>query len=309
MSEARPRPYTFNSRGSPDHHPPSHTFHNANYALRPLFLITRAISRHGMCSLILTAVALTSKFNSHLLRYRTQRYTDYTPSNYLTSMSTTSGLGSNYTTNTTSNLSGASSLSSHPNTSSPCRKCGSSSSGSEENMNSLAAYHQQQMLLSRSPYINSRVPQMGLSATGHRRTLSSNFSGYSQSYFGTSTPPPTPPIELQAAAVSKNPFLNMIQPVAVAPNRTYENVPFSPNRHLYAEFYERDTTTGTLRSSLKKKKSLPSKEEQQEPHQPIRVEESSKDQYSFSSSGSRVRFSPRSCSPSVEASYSSPSSS
>lgn len=264
-------------------------------------------------------------------------------------MSTTSGLGSNYTTNTTSNLS-ASSLSSHPNISSP-RRYGSSSS-SDENMHSLAAYHQQQLQLHRiqavqalkacetdiyfnnygmeqqrsayggsntpelsraSPYYgNSRVPQMGLSASGHRRTLSSNYSGYSpQSYFVNHPPAIDHPV---ATAVSKNPFLNMANTVT-APNRTYENVPFSPNRHLYADLYDKEScVAGTLRSSLRKKKSLPV-EPPEEHHarkyvelQPAR-ESSGKDQYSFSSTGSRVRFSPRSCSPVDGKSFSSPSSS
>lgn len=262
-------------------------------------------------------------------------------------MSTTSGLGSNYTTNTTSNLS-ASSLSSHPNISSP-RRYGSSSS-SDENMHSLAAYHQQQLQLHRiqavqalkacetdiyfnnygmeqqrsayggsntpelsraSPYGSSRVPQMGLSATGHRRTLSSNYSGYSpQSYFVNHPPAIDHPV---AAAVSKNPFLNMATSVTT-PNRTYENVPFSPNRHLYADFYDKEScVTGTLRSSLKKKKSLPVEPREEDNHarkfvepQPAR-ESSGKDQYSFSSSGSRLRFSPPS--PVDGKSYSSPSSS
>lgn len=165
--------------------------------------------------------------------------------------------------------------------------------------------------LTRSTY-NTRVPQMGLSATGHRRTLSSNFSGYSHSYLG-GTPPPPPIIE-PSPVVSKNPFLSMIQhqqPTVVVPssaamaNRTYENVPFSPNRHLYADMYDKETT-GTLRSSLKKKR-----QQQQQRNGPKgdhdRVGETSKE-HSFSSSGSRVRFSPHSCSPSADGkSFSSPS--
>lgn len=249
-------------------------------------------------------------------------------------MSTTSGLGSNYTTNTTSNLSCASSLSSHVNTSSPCRKCESSS---EENMHSLpAVYHQQQPQhnyphtprmqpvqtmnacesdiyfnnygmdlqrsayggyntpeLTRSPY-NSRVPQMGLAATGHRRTLSSNFSG---SIYG-GTPPPSMAVESQPV-LSKNPFLSNIQPppiVVPVGNRIYENVPF--NGFVYSE-------EGTLRSSLRRKK-----EQQQHvggsgggfiitpsPIEQDRLGDTPKDYSSFSSSSSRVRFSPRSCSP------------
>lgn len=186
-------------------------------------------------------------------------------------MSTTSGLGGS-NSYTTSGLSASSLLSSHPNTS---RKY-SSSGSEEENLHSLATYqhhnHQLQLQqphhrargfetdsyssyvferrsayggnntpeLSRSPY-NSRVPQMGVSA-GHRRTMS-NYSGYSQvqPHIHIVEPPIT----------SKNPFLN--SPVH---NRTYENVPFSPNRHLYSFIPEQGRSPGgesKLRSSLKKK--------------------------------------------------------
>lgn len=161
--------------------------------------------------------------------------------------------------------------------------------------------------LSRSPY-NSRVPQMGVSASGHRRTLSSNFSGYSQNYFGT----PTHVQHTIETVTSKNPFLNMVQSqpqpqvkTQITPNRMYENVPFSPNRHLYSLPYDRMATmepietesaifqrgshdsSGTvfeskLRSSLKKKMNggAPS------------IEPQDRSDHSFSSSGSRVRFSP-----------------
>lgn len=169
--------------------------------------------------------------------------------------------------------------------------------------------------LTRSSY-NSRVPQMGLSASGHRRTLSSNFSGYSPSYMGGTPPPSLTTLEPQ----SKNPFLNMIQhqpqpqlpPKTVGSslsNRTYENIPFSPNRHTYADVFDCRDMTGTLRSSLRKKRMLSLATPISLDHPPPdRIGECPRE-YSFTSSG-RVRFSPRSCSPSVEGkSYSSPASS
>ena len=110
--------------------------------------------------------------------------------------------------------------------------------------------------LIRSPY-NSRVPQMGLAATGHRRTLSSNFSGYSN--FSNGTPPSSTILE-PPLLMSKNPFLNLMagahgsSQVPSMSDRTYENVPFSPNRHMFSECSERDQR-GTLRSSLRKKNS------------------------------------------------------
>lgn len=231
-----------------------------------------------------------------LFHFRSQR-NDYTP-NYLASMSTTSGLGSNYTTNTTSILSNASSLSSHVNTSSPCRKCESSS---DENMFCLPKYpppfrmqavqalraretdiyynnygmeHQRSdntpELSRASSHSRERVPQMGLSATGHRRTMSNNLSA---------TPPPPPIIE-PPLIMSKNPFLSMIQPTPTRQRfdyRTYENVPFSPvHNQLYLDPNEKDTL-GTLgRSSLRR-----------------RPEDSfTTDNQSYSSNGSRVKFSP-----------------
>lgn len=214
-----------------------------------------------------------------------QRYNDYTP-NYLTSMSTTSGLGGS-NSYTTSGLSASSLLSSHPNISS-CRKY--SSSGSEEdNMHSLATYQQHQhhhrtprgfepdmysnggferrsasntpeFSRSRSPY-NSRVPQMGVSA-GHRRTLS-NYSGYSQVMVQPHIVEREPPI------TSKNPFLN--SPVH--------------NRHLYSERIIPTRGESTLRSSLKKKAAIAPDQEREGDH-------------SFSSSSSKVHFSPDySCTP------------
>lgn len=304
-----------------------------------------------------------------------QRHNDYT-ANYLASLSTTSGLGSNYTTNT-SGMS-PSSLSSHRTASPPCRKCGSSS---EENMHSLSTavtYHQhhpqqQQQIyqspvhhlahqqsqaahlrtpvqafrayetdiyynhygasaayeprstygghntpeLSRSPYRLPTAPTtLGTTASsvtthGHRRTMSSNFTGARQNYFVDlqSEPPPI----LNA---SKNPFLNMIvgthrEEIPLA-NRMYENVnvPFTPTRNLYsisnqngstsnnehAELLERTFDRSSIRSSLKSSSrnhsttgdSLDLKEEESF---------SSSSQPQSSSGGGRVLFSPEHFSP------------
>lgn len=292
------------------------------------------------------------------------RYNNDSTHNYLTStMSTTSGLGSNYTTNTTSGLS-ASSLSTHPNTSSPCRKCGSSSY-SDENIHSLVSpcspnrmtgylqhnhnhhHHQPQARLPpvqsysnqiyasyglttmgnvgpqeappsitasydtdlyfnnsytmercayggsntpeliRSPYNNARVPQMGVSASGHRRTLSNNVTGlggYCQTNF-QETAPPDPFVGGVVVATSKNPFLAMSQP---------------QNHFVHADMYDRGLSitdsvafeVGKLRSSLKKK----TKMEGAFADANAVYACSNKDNHSSSSSSqqsqSRVRFSP-----------------
>lgn len=139
--------------------------------------------------------------------------------------------------------------------------------------------------LTRSPYHSPRVPQMGLSATGHRRTLSSNCPPF---YGGTPPPLPTPPTGLESVNSSKNPFLNML-PIK------YENFPISPNRQPYPDFYERDTSAAALRSSLRRQKAskLATRSSSGGDHDQHQVGVGDPSPHSFSSSGSRVRFSPR----------------